>query len=330
MKKSIALIIAFSISATALAQNTTPRDTSWKRGGYASLQFNQVAFSHWAAGGTNSLSLTAVGFGFANYTKGKNFWNSYANLNYGVQQQQYQRIPTKNTDLMELQTKAGHELGKKFFLSGLINFRSQFANGYNLPNDSVVVSKFMSPGYLTMSIGIDWRPTSYFSLYLSPATGKLTFVTDQNIADQVINGASLWGTDPAVYDSDGVLLSHGKTLRTEFGAYLAATFVKDIAKNVNVATKLQLFNNFTDENKPNRKNIDVNWDFLMNMKINAWLAASVFANLIYDQDVVITDYNSDGTPELDANGNIVAGPRTQFKEGIGIGLTYKFGDSLTK
>jgi hypothetical protein len=53
-------------------------------------------------------------------------------------------------------------------------------------------------------------------LCCSPVTGKLTFVNDQAIADQVLNGASLYGTDPAVYDSDGVAFAWGN-LREELG-----------------------------------------------------------------------------------------------------------------
>jgi hypothetical protein len=180
----------------------------------------------------------------------------------------------------------------------------------------------MSPAYLTVSAGVEWKPVDYFSIYLSPATGKFTFVTDQKIADQVVNGASLYGTDPAVYDSDGVLLSHGETIREELGIYLAAQFIKDVVKNVNVATRLTLFNNYIDKNKSNRKNTDIAYDLLVTMKVNKLLSANAFLNIIYDNDITISDVDSDGNPTG------TSGPRTQFKEGLGIGLTFKFGDEL--
>lgn len=326
MKKILPLFLLIcSVSFSAFSQDPALTDTTWKRGGFASLQFNQVSFTNWAAGGENSFSLNGMAFGFANYLKGKNYWNSYANMNFGLISSQYDKSIRKNTDLIELQTKAGHEIGKKFYFSGLLNFRSQFANGFIYPNDSVIVSKFLAPGYLTVSLGIEWRPVEYFSLYVSPTTGKFTFVTDQAIADQVVSGASLWGTDPAVYDSaTGALVSHGKTSRTEFGAYLTATFLKDVVKNVSVASKLQLFNNYTDKNKANRKNVDVLWDLLVNMKVNSWLSAYLSGNLIYDNDIVIQDLDDNGVPTG------TAGPRTQFKEAFGVGLTFNFGDPIPK
>ncbi|NWF71389.1 MAG: DUF3078 domain-containing protein [Chloroflexi bacterium] len=324
MKKIVLFFISLSFTLSSFGQDTLALDTTWVRGGFASFQFNQTTFTNWAAGGENSYSLNALAFVFANYHFEKNYWNSYVHMNYGLISSQYDKSIRKNTDFIELQTKAGHEIGKKFYYTGLLNFRSQFANGYVYPNDSVVVSKFLAPGYLTASIGVEWKPVDYFAIYVSPTTGRLTFVMDQEIADQVTNGASLWGTEPAVYDSNGVLITHGKNINAEFGAYLSATFLKEVVKNVSVASKVQLFNNYTDKNKANRKNVDVLWDLLVNMKINSWLSAYLSANLIYDNDIVIQDLNDDGVPTG------TAGPRTQFKESFGLGLTFNFGDPVPK
>jgi hypothetical protein len=49
----------------------------------------------------------------------------------------------------------------------------------------------------------------------------------------------------------------------------------------------------------------------MNFKVNEWFSASLQANLIYDDDILITD----------RNGNV--GPRTQFKQVIGLGVSYR-------
>ena len=65
-------------------------------------------------------------------------------------------------------------------------------------------------------------------------------------------------------------------------------------------------------------NIDVNWDLMINMKVNEWLSASLICNLIYDHDIdIAVDSDNDGIPEA-------VGPRTQFKEVLGVGLNMKF------
>ncbi|MDX5321325.1 MAG: DUF3078 domain-containing protein, partial [Bacteroidota bacterium] len=102
--------------------------------------------------------------------------------------------------------------------------------------------------------------------------------------------------------------------RQEIGAYLILNANYDVAKNVNLQTRLDLFNNYSDENKPNRKNIDVNWENHLNMKINKFLSTTFFTHLIYDQDILINLQDRPGEK----------GPRTQFKQVLGIGISYKF------
>jgi hypothetical protein len=317
MKKIyLSCLVVISIVSTGLSQDTLATDTTWRLGGYGSLQFSQVAMDNWAAGGENSISLTVIGFGFADYKLDKNYWNNYVLLTYGAYRGQYDETVRKNVDLIDIGTRAGHEIAKHWYLAGLVNFRSQFANGYNYPVVDTVVSKFLAPGYLLVSAGIEWKPVDYFSLFLSPATGKFTFVSDEAIADR-----GTYGNDPAIYDSSGVLISHGKKIRSEFGALFVAAFQKDIAKNVNLATKLTLFDNYTDKDKSNRDNVDVNFDAILNLKINEWLSASVYGSLIYDHNIFIMDLDKEtGLPTG------TGGPRTQWKEGLGVGITYKFGE----
>ena len=74
-----------------------------------------------------------------------------------------------------------------------------------------------------------------------------------------------------------------------------------------------MFSNYIE----NPENVDINWDLLILMKVNKFITASINTNLIYDDDVNITrDKNGDGINEIN-------GPRTQFKEIIGIGFSYK-------
>ena len=283
--------------------------------GFFSLIFNQAAFDHWAAGGENSISLTTIDNGFYNYHKGKNLWENTASITFGFIKTKSDNVIKKNSDLVILQSKYGHEIGKNLFATGLANIQTQFAKGYNPTYDSVN-SQLFAPGYLLLSAGVEWKPFTYLSLYLSPITGKFTFVSNQYIADLLRAGQSLYGTTPAVYDTiDGVrtLVTHGKKSFAQFGALFTAEFKKDIFTNVNVDTKLSLFGPYNELN-----HIDIVYNLLINMKINKWLTAAFFTNVLYYNNVIVYDYNSD---------NVItgAGPRTQVQEGLGVGLTYKFG-----
>jgi hypothetical protein len=54
------------------------------------------------------------------------------------------------------------------------------------------------------------------------------------------------------------------------------------------------------------------------MKVNKFISATISTQLLYDHDIdIAVDNNNDGI--IDA-----VGPRTQFKEVLGVGLSYKF------
>ena len=54
------------------------------------------------------------------------------------------------------------------------------------------------------------------------------------------------------------------------------------------------------------------------IKANKWLTVSLFTNLIYDHDVQIPV-----TRIIDGNEVKGTGPRTQFKEVLGVGISLK-------
>lgn len=312
MKKYTVLLLSFIFSVSLFAQDIqkiakakdeaitgAPADTAkspWYISGSGNLAISQAAFSNWAAGGENSIGVNAFLNVKVNYKKGKHAWGNTIDLGYGFQflgvgkNARY----TKNNDKIELTTAYGFEIhkNKKWYLTFLANFKTQFTAGYNYPDDSTVISKFMAPGYLIAGVGITYAPVKWFYLYLSPASGRFTFVLDTALAN-----AGSFGVDK------------GKSIRGEFGPYLRTDLNKDLAKNINISTTLELFTDYLKD----FGNIDVNWSLLLTLKVNKWLATSISTQVIYDNDVMIkTTSTSD------------AGPRTQFKELLGVGISYKF------
>jgi len=160
-----------------------------------------------------------------------------------------------------------------------------------------MISNFMAPGYLNLSAGIDYKPNDDFSMFISPLTGKITFVLDEALSD-----AGSFGLDSA------------ETVRGEFGGYVKIAYKKEILKNVLLDTKVDLFSNYLE----NPQYVDVNWDLLLTFKVNEFLSATLMTRLIYDYDIKFP-YDSDGDGTNDASE-----PRVQFKELFGIGLAYSF------
>ena len=71
--KKIYFLLLFSFGfITVNAQIEVKEDTAvngWKRGGFLSFSFNQVALQNWAAGGESALSATVLGNYFWKYRK---------------------------------------------------------------------------------------------------------------------------------------------------------------------------------------------------------------------------------------------------------------------
>jgi len=313
MKKIILLtLFIVGINQISKAQNDTlPKDTLWKKGGIVSLNLSQVALNNWAAGGDNSISFTGFTTLYANHRKGKFAWDNNLDLGYGMVQQGDDPL-RKNEDKIDLTSKAGIRAGNtKWYYSAFMNFRSQFANGFNFPNDSVIISKFMAPGYVQFSLGMDYKPNAYFSMFVSPLASKFTIVADQRLAD---NGA--YGVEKAVFDAAGNKIEDGKQLRSEFGANLSARFIKTVATNVSINARVELFSNYTED----PQNVDINTEILVAMKVNKYITASIFAQVIYDDNTPVQLYTGSGIDKVPAG----SGPRTQFKEVLGIGIAYAF------
>ena len=293
MKKLSFLVLFACMTIFVTAQEK--QDTSyWKKGGMASITFSQTSLTNWSGGGDNAISTNALLDLFANFNKGKNSWENTMKLEYGLVKQGDQGV-RKSIDKIDFTTKYGYKNGGHWYYSALLDFKTQFAKGYNYSNtegdDDVKVSNLLAPAYMTLSVGMDYKPNDIFSAYISPLTSKMTIVNDDDLSD-----AGAFGVDA------------GDKFRSEMGAFAKLAVNKDIMENVNFKSTLDLFTNYSES----FGNVDVVWDVMINMKINSVLTATINTSLVYDDDV---DY-------IDGDEN--KGPKIQFKEIVGLGLAYKF------
>lgn len=304
-----AKIDTLEVKKEAIIKADTVR--KWKKGGIIGADFSQASYTNWAAGGVNSLSGTAILNLFSNYKNEKTSWDNSLDLAYGVVKLGTNTLQ-KSEDKIDFISKFGkYAFLKNWYYSALLNVKTQFDVGYNYPDDTTIISHFMAPGYTLGALGFDYKSTDKtLSFFVSPVTGKVTIVNDQRLAD-----AGAFGVEAAEYDTAGVKITDGKMIRYEFGGYLKMTFKKDIFKNVNFQTKLELFTNYLDH----PENIDVNWENTLVLKVNKFLSCTINTQLIYDHDIPVPF-------ERDVLGVKVpdTGPRLQFKEVLAVGLSYKF------
>lgn len=378
MKKALLSIAALAlVSLTGYAQDsdktikeaaTKPQEVKlaedsvkkWTKGGFVGVNFGQVALVNWASGGQNTISIQLNANGFINYQSGRLAWDNAINFSLGGIIQGHvldKRVARpialrKNVDFLQLTSRVGYVIDKKKQWMGafLVDYKTSILNGYDYatydatpaqPSPQKISTPF-SPSFLTLSLGVNYKPKPYVSFYLSPIAGKLSFVSSSTINRDAPK------VDYNLIDETRYGMERGKTFRAEIGAYFRADFQKDIWKNINLKTTLELFQNYNEDHKvdalvakdadavkaaygdaayatylsnhplyyDNRGNTDVNWLTTITFKVNKYITASLEAQLIYDHDVVVPHYVDGGTTR--------PGRGTQFREAFTLGIGYKF------
>lgn len=275
-------------ASTAIKKD--PKDTTvnvWKRGGEVSFNLTQGSLSNWAAGGDKfALSVNSQVNYFVFYTKGKKSWDNTFNFNFGLVQTT--SLGTrKNDDRFDMLSKYGYKISDNFHLATLFNFRTQFFRGftYPKPDSAVFSSTFLSPAYLLVSEGFDYKPNNKFSAFVSPATARFVIVANDALAQLGIYGPV------------------GKYVDTEVGAFASLNYTSSFTNNVSYKARLDLFSNY--RHKPG--NVDIFMTNYLAFKINRYLSATYNLDMVYDDDVKL--FGDDGKSA-----------RLQLKSLIGIGF----------
>lgn len=288
-RTNLVIFFCFFLIEVYANQDTTKK---WNLKSIFSLNGTQSSFVNWNAGGRNNASFIGSIRANASYKDTCWKWTNDLNLSFGAikyldnQPASFQ----KTDDKVDFSSIVEYKFSKKLFLSLFSGLKTQMIHGYVYPNDSIIVSSFMAPGYLNLALGIDFSPKENFSIFTSFLSEKSTVVLNDYLSNLGVFG-----------------VEKGKKSRQEYGAYMKIRYNTVIMKNIEMRSKLELFSNYL----VNPQNIDVNAELIFNFKINSLFSALAQWNLIYDDDVKIRD----------SDGNL--GPRTQFKSVLGIGISYK-------
>ena len=266
-------------------------DTSrwnWKSGGVFNANMAQGSLSNWAAGGDN-FSMTLAGYFnyFSYFKKDRHFWDNNVDVNLGYVQTT-SAGSRKNDDRFDFLSKYGYKMDTsgKWFISALFNFRSQFFDGYTYSNNiGTFSSTILSPAYIIVSAGLDYKPNYKFSVFLSPLTSRTTVVMNQFLSQKGAYG-----------------VPKGSKSVSEVGAFATLNYNNTFSKNITYKARLDLFSNY--QNNPG--NVDLFMTNQLTMKVAKNLSASYSLDMIYDDDVRLFGPNK-------------TSPGLQLKSLIGLG-----------
>jgi hypothetical protein len=141
-----------------------------------------------------------------------------------------------------------------------------------------------------LSAGVDLKPNDQFSVFISPATVRLTIVKDDSLSAKGLYGVEI-----------------GEHHQFEFGAFLSASYMTDLNEILSYKGRLDLFSNY----KRNPQNVDILMSNVFAAKLSKWLTATWNFDLIYDDDVRLF-------------GNTGRSAALQIKSLVGAGLLVKF------
>ena len=306
------LLLAFipKSGAQVLITTTLPDSiTYWERTNAVGLDINEIAFVNWSVGGNNSVSVLAKGNFTRKYARKNVNWLNELIVKYGINSQEGQEL-RKTDDQFTFNSTFGYRRDtiSNWYYSAKFNFNTQFSNGYTYPNTTDAISAPLAPAFIFLGIGTEYiRKDIGLNVYLSPLTDKTTLVLDQELANQ---GA--FGVEAAVKDEEGNIIKEGKTSRTEVGILVTNQLKRQIFKNIMLDQRLTLYTDYLN----NFGNIDVNFEFHLDMTVNQYVKANIGANIIYDHDIKATE-------EI-AGELVTVGPKIQLKQMLGVGLSYTF------
>jgi len=263
---------------------------TWKKGGAYRISIGQGSLSNWAAGGDDFSLTVATSLNlFGLYKKDRHSWDNTLDINFG-----YVKTTSlgsrKNDDRFDVLSKYGYTLSPRLNLASLINFRSQFFKGYTYQESSkTFASALLSPAFLVVSQGFDYKPVKNLSIFISPITSRWVIVKDDSLSAR-----GEYGVLP------------GKHSTNQLGAFATINYFKSFNKYVSYRGRLDLFSNY--QNKP--QNIDVYMTNILSAKVARIVAFSWNVDMIYDDDVK-------------QFGKTKNSPALQLKSIIGVGLQVK-------
>ena len=195
----------------------------------------------------------------------------------------------KTNDRLLVNSRVGVKTNGLWYLSGFVDFKTQFAHGYKYEKDEngketrEQHTQFLSPGYLSFGPGMLWTKSSKLNVNIAPATARFTFVDkDFTLPDKKYFG-----------------VREGESYNVEFGLSIGGYAKLDVMKNVTFENILFIYTDYLE--KP--ENIDIDYTLNIVMGINKHLSANISFQTIYDN-------------------NAYAG--FQVRELFGIGVNYGF------
>lgn len=267
-KRTLIVFLAFGMLVPAASAQDAPEEIppGWRTGLVTKLAGSQVGFSNWQGGGINSLAFTAGMEGEAH--KESERWQQKVVVRLGIGAVKQDTLSLRKAEDVILLGYNLQRKGEGFFSKWTPTFdvaiRTQFIEGFDYDKQpEEKVSDFLSPAYITESLGLTHTAGDWFSQRFGFAS-KQTVVTRDELRP-------MYGFGEDELD---------QTARVELGFESQTQIKLEVFENVTYKSTLSLFDSFNAPETP-----DALWENLVTMKVNDWLQTNFELVLLYDDDV---------------------------------------------
>lgn len=284
---------ALGVGATVEAAPVKQRH--WIRKFNASLQFSQAYVSpNWYQGGTNNLNV--LGHLLYNVKLNNEFhpnllFETTAQYKVGINNAPNDDKHGYNItdDLFQVNTTFGIKAARRWYYSFTGLFKTQLLKSYT-PNTDNLRSSFLSPGELTVGIGMTYNY----------ANNKKTFTLDASLAPLSYSLKTCINDriDPTAY---GIKAGH-KSL-SSIGSSGEVRVTWKICYNINYSCRLFAFTDY--------ESVQADWENTFQFVINRFLTTQIYIHPRYDS-------NTKRTPDHPN------WKKLQLKEILSVGFSYTF------
>lgn len=246
----------------------------WRKWFTVALNFNQSAFSsNWASGGVSAVAVGTNVIYKTEYNKSPFIYTAEVNFLYGRTKNKGQGA-RKTNDRLFIDNKFATKLSTNWYFFGSLSIETQIDKGFQYPdpNPPILTSNFLAPGYITESIGFEYKPSKFFDLRLGTGTARQTLVLDDSVRK-----VQSYGLEP------------GKNVRNELAFQAVALFDKDIMQNLHLNWRYNLFIPYGRPMKFINHRLDVTLLARVNKLINVTINGTALYNKDMTDDIQVSE-----------------------------------------
>lgn len=268
----------------------------WKHWSKFGINLNQASFSeNWSAGGVNSVAWSSLMWHKSEYNRGDFNFTTETDLRYGKIKNEDQ-LAKKNNDRIFWDNKLGYKFSRNWSVFISLTFESIFDVGYNYGRDpetneeiiTGVRTAFMAPGYITESLGLEYKPDNTFSLRLGTGTARQTIVLDDRV--QRADDGSRFGVEA------------DRSIRNELAFQLTANLDRNLSKNLNLKSRYNMLADYSELTQPDHR-----LDLTLTAKVSNMVSVTLNGIMLYDRAFIAEGQDR---------------PRVQWSQSLAMGLLY--------